>query len=32
MGWVTGFAFGLIIFVIMSQVAVYTYRKARGIK
>ncbi len=32
MGWVTGFAFGLIIFVIMSQAIVYTYRKVRGAK
>ncbi len=32
MGWVSGFALGLSVFVIMSQAIVYTYRKVRGTK
>jgi uncharacterized membrane protein len=32
MGWVSGLALGLIIFVILSQAIVYTYRKVRGAK
>jgi hypothetical protein len=32
MAWVSGFALGLVIFVILSQAAVYAYRKVRGIE
>ncbi len=32
MGWVSGLALGLILFVIAAQVFVYGYRKVRGIE